>query len=462
MRRECEVPVENPAMAILRSYEDTGKESDAGMRDEPEHQTGCTDAPAEKLHSPANWPDALKPEALRGLAGELVGTIEPHSEADPTAILIQFLVGFGNLIGRSAYFVAEADRHYVNLFSVLVGVTSKGRKGTSWGHSKAVLRNVDEVWATARILSGLSSGEGLIWAVRDEILGYGKGANGKGREEQVIDPGVQDKRLLVVEGEFSRVLQTAERQGNTLSAVLRDSWDTGELSCMTKNSPARATGAHISILGHITRDELRRQLTDTAAANGFGNRFLWVCARRSKVLPEGGSLHTVDFGPINRRLQAAADFARKAGEMRRDEEARAIWRKVYPELSEGKPGLPGAVTGRAEAQVLRLSCLYALLDCSGVVRAAHLVAALALWEYCEQSARYIFGAALGHATADEILRVLRTRAEGMTRTEISAYFLRHKSSTEIEGALTVLQEHGRARTEREETEGRPGERWYAT
>src|SRR5262249_32262647 len=156
---------------------------------------------------------------------------------------------------------------------------------------------------------------------------------------------------------------------------------------LTKQQAAWSTEAHISIIGHITKDELRRSLTDTAAANGFANRFLWVCARRSKLLPEGGALHDVNFAPIVKRVQAADDFARGVEEIRRGDKARAIWREVYPDLSEGKPGLFGSITSRAEAQTMRLACVYALLDASSVVSAEHLLAALAVWQYCEDSAR---------------------------------------------------------------------------
>ena len=88
------------------------------------------------------------------------------------------------------------------------------------------------------------------------------------------------KRLAVAEGEFANVLKVMAREGNTLSPVLRSAWDYGNLRSMTKNSEARATGAHISIIGHITKDELRRLLTETEQANGFGNRFLWLAVRR--------------------------------------------------------------------------------------------------------------------------------------------------------------------------------------
>ena len=102
------------------------------------------------LHQPSvvSWPEPPKADAFRGLAGEIVSIIEPHSEADPIALLSQFLVGFGNVIGRSAYFPVEADRHYANLFAVLVGPTSKARKGSALSHVKKVLRESDVIGLT--------------------------------------------------------------------------------------------------------------------------------------------------------------------------------------------------------------------------------------------------------------------------------------------------------------------------
>ena len=277
----------------------------------------------------------------------------------------------------------------------------------------------------------------------------------------IADPGVDDKRLLVVEPEFARVLQVCEREANTLSAVIRQAWDSGDLRTLTKKNAGRASGAHISVVGHITREELRRLLTDTAAVNGFANRFLWVCARRSKLLPDGGDLDSIDFSTFRKDLAEAVAEARKATELKRSPDARELWHSVYGELSEGKSGLFGAATSRSEAQVMRLALIYALLDCSPFVRRPHLQAALAVWRYCEQSARFLFGDALGDPTADALLSALRVRPEGMTRLEIRDLFQRHKSSSEIGRALTFLTEHGVAGFQREESGGRPTERWFA-
>ena len=100
-------------------------------------------------------------------------TLDPHTEADPAALLVQFLIAFGNVIGRVPYFTAGADRHFPNEFRVLVGASSKGRKGSSWSTIEHVLGMADADGLNACVQTGLSSGEGLIWAVRDQIDGNG-------------------------------------------------------------------------------------------------------------------------------------------------------------------------------------------------------------------------------------------------------------------------------------------------
>ena len=314
-------------------------------------------APAEErpAEPKRQWPKPLADQAFHGIAGEIVRAIEPHTEADPAALLFQFLGGFGNLVGRCPHTVADASRHGCNLFTAIVGVSSKGRKGTAWNHVRRVLEAIDPEWAGQRIQGGLSSGEGLIWGVHDPIEKQEAVREGKqisGYQSIQVDAGVSDKRLLVLESELASTLRVMARDGSTLSTTIRQAWDSGELRVLTKNSPAKATGAHISIIGHITRDELLRFLTSTNTANGFANRFLWICSKRSKLLPEGGDIQSVDFAPVAQRLAKRVSTARNTGELRRDAGAKVIWRKVYEALSEGKPGLLGSVTGRSEPQVL--------------------------------------------------------------------------------------------------------------
>ncbi|TDJ16999.1 MAG: DUF3987 domain-containing protein [Gammaproteobacteria bacterium] len=352
----------------------------------------------------------------------------------------------------------------MNLFAVLVGETSKARKGSSWGHAKRITSDADPSWGN-RIRSGLSSGEGLIWQVRDPIEKQQRTKeNGQTCYETVVDdPGVDDKRLLVCESEYASVLKVMRREGNTLSPTIRNAWDSGTLQTLTKNSPAVATGAHISIIGHITKDELLRQLDSTEAGNGFGNRFLWFCVRRSKMLPEGGDLRDEELSALVAELADTLEWAQASGdfELKRDDVARAVWRAVYPTLSEGKTGLLGAMLARSEAQVMRLACLYALLDQANVVRIEHLLAALALWDYVEASAGFIFGDALGDPVADAILSAIRGSEMGMTKTEIHAFLGRHKPKSQVDSAITQLVEKRLARLESEPTSGRAATRIVA-
>lgn len=407
------------------------------------------------------WPDDLDAAAYHGLAGEIVRTIEPQTEADPAAVLLQVLVAFGALVGRGPHVRVEGDEHHCNLFALIVGDTAKARKGTSWGR----VRQVFGVDGSAQVVSGLSSGEGLKWRVRDKIVKVEKDKKTGYATELEIDPGVLDKRLLVIEPEFAQVLRQGARAGNTLSATVRCAWDTGTLSTLTKNDPVTATGAHVSIIGHITADELRSELTATDSANGFANRFMFMLVRRSKMLPFGGN--PIDAGTLadfSTRLTMAAMQARARGVIAMSQSARVIWSSVYPTLSEGLPGLLGAVTARGEAQCLRLALLYALIDGDGApeISADHLLAGLALWERSLSSARCIFGSALGDPVADEILRALKSAGTtGLTRTEINRLFKSHQSSDRIGVALDLLSRRNLARAEKRATGGAPVEVWKA-
>lgn len=399
-----------------------------------------------------HWPDPLGEKAMHGLAGEFVRLVELHTEADRAALLLQFLVGFGNMIGRGPYFVAEADRHFTNEFVALVGPTSKGRKGSSYGQVMRQLAQVDEEWRETRVTSGLSSGEGLIWMVRDPIAAHEGG-----------DPGVTDKRLLAYAPELASIFQVMARQGATLSPVVREAWDDGRLRITTKNNPAVATGAHISIIGHITRDELVRYFDRTELGTGFANRFLWIASTRARYLPEGGEIDKVDFTGFQKKLSIVVDSARKRGlrQLKRDEEARALWKERYRGLADGRSGLVGAATGRAESHVLRLSLIYAVLDDCTSVALPHLEAALEVWRYSDQSAQYVFGDAIGDPDADKLLAAVRATSQGLSRTEINGLFGRHRDATKIDRLLADLRERGLVRPETEQTAGRPVERWVA-
>jgi hypothetical protein len=278
--------------------------------------------------------------------------------------------------------------------------------------------------------------------------------------EVEADPGVADKRLLVVEAEFGGTLKVAARKENILSAVVRQAWDVGDLRTLTKGSPTRATGAHVGILGHITIDELTRLMAQGDLYNGLANRFLWVAARRSKILPFGGSVDEKALVELGHRLCAAAHFGRaQSAPLRRDAEADRLWEAVYPALSAGRPGVLGAVTSRAEAHVMRIALIYAVLDQSTTIKADHLKAGLALWDYCARSAAYIFGDGTGDRDVDAVLAALRAAPEGLTKNEVREKVFRGNKSPGL--ALEKLAGWRLAYYHKEETPGRHAERWFA-
>ena len=420
---------------------------------------GASRADVEALPTVPYWP-VLHRDALYGLAGRLVETIEPHSEADPVALLLTLLVSAGNLIGPGPHVLVEKDVHPARLNVVFVGVTAKARKGLSSSTPGWIMTQVDPGYVATRIKSGLSSGEGVIYNVRDErrelqpVKDHGRVVD---YQEVIVDAGEPDKRLLIIEPEFASALKRMHGETNTLSATLRLAWDSGHLSTLTKNHPIRATGAHVSVIGHITQEELLTQLTETERANGFGNRFMFALVHRSKCLPEGKGIPEHLLTPLVTALQQTVTQARSIDAVTRDPAARTLWAAIYPTLSAGHAGMVGALLARSEAQVLRLSLVYALLDAETVIRVPHLKAALALWDYMEASTRRIFGGLLGLGMADIILAALRERPR--TETELSALFSRHKSSAEIQAVLSMLEQAGQIRRHVIETGGRPAIRW---
>ncbi|MBI2569385.1 MAG: bifunctional DNA primase/polymerase [Candidatus Schekmanbacteria bacterium] len=443
---------------------------------QPAPRRAPTPTPDRNKGTPAlsrHHPPALGAAAYHGLAGDIVGTLAPHTEADPAALLFQFLTAFGNAVGPFPHVAVEATRHGTTLFCVLVGASSKARKGTSWQHILRLLRLAGTAaggadhpaslarWLDENIKDGLSSGEGLIWHVRDPQRQWQADRKGGGREI-IVDRGIDDKRLLIQASELIAAIRCMARTGNTLSAVLRCAWDSGDLRILTRNQPVTASGAHISIVGHITTEELRRGLGDIEVANGFANRFLWVFVRRSKLLPDGGALGDEALMPLAEALRQALGQAAIRGLVPRDEAAAELWRTVYGELSAAWPGIAGSITGRAEAQVVRLSLIYALLDGSATIGQCHLEAALECWRYASDSVAFIFGDATGDPIADTILQALKAAPDGLTRTQMHDLFGRHRDREAIDRALAALHETGSVNVQQLPTEGRPRQVWSAT
>jgi hypothetical protein len=180
-------------------------------------------------------------------------------------------------------------------------------------------------------------------------------------------------------------------------------------------------------------------------ANGFANRFLFVRVRRSKLLPHGGNLDFATLQQLGEQVAEKLTQARTVGRITMTDAAAEAWEKNYAALSCDRSGLLGAVLGRAEAQVVRIALIYALLDNAEQIDLPHLGAALAVWGFCEDSATQIWGDMIGNDVADTILAMLKTTGmAGLGRTEISNLFSRHVPSARITMVLETLQRAGKA------------------
>jgi hypothetical protein len=371
--------------------------------------------------------------------------MEPYTEADPVALLAHFLAEFSCIIGRTPHIELDGSPCRLPFWPVMVGETSKARKGSANQRIRTLFRTTFPEWTGGLLRGSLSSGEGLIYAVRD--------ANA---DEQ--DSGVADKRLYLVQSEFGSMLKVMAREGNSLSGVIRDAWDGEDLAPMTKNSRVRATAPHVVIVGHVTKDDLRKHLREEDKSNGFGNRFVWFMVRRSKLQPFASGVPEAVLEPLQERLKDAFAYAQTVGEMPLSKEGKVAWEEMYAGLSEGKPGVAGALVGRGEAQVRRLAALYALLDQSAMVTDVHLNAALALWRFAEESVAWIFTGMEPDDVSQRILSALMQHGV-LDDSAISALFHNNVPGLVLEEAKQALKRDGYIMDGAMPTKGRPRRLW---
>jgi hypothetical protein len=402
-------------------------------------------------------PPVLNKKALYGIAGSIARKMARSSEADAAAVLIQFLAVFGNMVGRQPCFRVSGSYHHCNLNVALVGRSAKSRKGLALDVVLSSFSWLDEEYCNHNVKQGLSTGEGLIAHVQDPVIkfrqpnAHEKKEGISGLVEYVAEPGVADKRLLATETEFGGLIVAMGREGNNLSAIIRQFWDgRDKVSTLTRNSPLCATRAHVSICGHITQPELFTRLPEVENFNGFANRFLWTHLSREQYLSSPPDLSPGMFTeeldyfrlPNAREGKPFFERLRSIHQMTREAEAKAYWDEIYQKVEreeEANPQLDG-VLSRVSAQMLRLSMIYALLDGSAMVKREHIEAAYALWRYCRDTAKYLFAEKLSSAHAERIYAALKVCApKEMNKTQIGDIFGKNLAANVQNAALDELE-----------------------
>ncbi len=411
------------------------------------------------------WPVFSK-DAYPGFLGEFVELATRDSEADPAAVCITVLARFcAEVYGHSSklgphIYVGETI-HPPRLFAVICGNSSKARKGTSrhpvvklFGREHISQANLASLGLhlPARESGGpLSTGEGLAYYVRDESDEERDKWQRQNPNEVIREK--SDKRLMIFDEEFASGLACTRREGNTLSMGIRCFWDSGDYAPLTKNNPVIVRGAHINIVTHITMQELAAAFGEIQAVNGFGNRFLWICARRSKLVAWPSRMPEAELAPMQRELWRLVSLAQNRGTIILSERALALWQGIYPKLSQEHNGFTGSLINRAEAQTLRLALAYALLAGAAQINEEHLHAALAMWRYAQESALYIFGDRSANPLEEKVMEILR--AGPLSSTELSAALNRNIPKEKLQPILQQLESQRRLTITKQKSGGRP-------
>jgi hypothetical protein len=396
------------------------------------------------------WPEPMRDEAFYGIAGEFVNFIASHTESDRHAILADFLCGVSAMIGSNPH-TAGVSRQQARINALVIGETGDGRKGNAFYDACRVLSLADSQTLDAILAPGVASGEGLINFLRTE-----KDENGTPRL----------KRAWVREDEYTRLSAAAQRDGSTLSQCLRGAFDGVLLANITKKDPVRVKGSHVAISADVTPADLRQDTTETKIANGVVNRFAMVCSKRTKLLPFGGDLPDADLEPIAKRLDQAIRHARDRDAVQLSEAAKPVWKEFYcaNETAEHPP-LLSAATRRGAQFVLRVALIFALLEMADEIEPGHLRAAIAWWDYCFASARYVFGARLGNPRADALVEHLRNlHPEKLTSADVDAFFGKNLSASSRQSIRADVVNRGLVSIEKVPSQGkagRPADLWAA-
>lgn len=387
------------------------------------------------------------PEKTRiGPIGEWVNTIEPETEASATSLNAGILAALGAWLGPSVNLRIGRIDHPTNILCVQVGYTGRARKGTADNEIRRFLHLIDPEFANNNTISGFGSGEALIERVSDPVY----------NDKQELVRGTLDQRLYIQEGEFSKVLRIADRQGSILSDVIRLVYDGTRISNVTKQSKLTSSHHRVSLFGGITPEELVALFPQLAATSGTGNRYLWVWSNPDKLLPDGG--RDVDVRSIAAHISRSGSAVR-GRPLTRTQAAVDWWHDKYAVYRDALHAAEAVrpIVGRATDQILRIAAIYAATEGTTAVDVRHLEAGEAWVLHSAATVQAVLGGIVRNPDAARILALLRSHPmTPATKKEIHDLFSRNTTSTAIDAAIAELERAGLAFSfVGESTGGRP-------
>ena len=395
-----------------------------------------------------NHRNAPRPDAacLYGLVGDVARAGGETTEANPFAIAANFMAFMACAIGRGPYMAVGNTWHHVLLFVLHIGRSGRGRKGDAVsliGRIERALRKLNEAATPQVHRGGLSTREGLVYLIHDGFK--------EGKEEV---PPIHDKRLFVIESEFANVLAQSKRDGNTLSAALRDCFDGVSMRPATKTARLWATDPHAGITAAITPSELLGSMAARELTNGFANRFMPIWAERTKMVAFPIATRQEDVDALAVRVLEVLEFCGSERWTENDTmrielspDARKRYAKLYlGELNDNSAGERiNALIERRAPMLLRMAMLFALCDRKVIVEVHHIDAALAWVRYSVDSVKFIFASAADEAdaaetddTAQKIVIFLRDHGQATRSGITKECFGGHTTKSRIDAALDEL------------------------
>jgi len=394
-------------------------------------------------HRNAPQPD---PVCLYGLVGDVARAGSEGTEANPYAIAANFMAYLSCAIGRGPYLPIGNTWHHARLYVLHIGRSGRGRKGDAVSlvnRLDTALRQLRTAAAPPIHRGGLSSREGLVSLFHD---GYKHG--------KLEVPAILDKRLWVVESEFANVLHQGRREGNTLSAALRDCWDGVCLKPATKSNRLYASHPHLCLSGAISPSELLALMRSRELTNGFANRFLMIWAEREKIVPFPKATPQEAVDALATKMLGILDFVQAERVTERDHlpvgltaQAQNIYAQLYRgELIDDSAGeRVTALLERRAPMLLRLAMIFALCDLQTQIDVQHIQAAMGWIRHGVESAKFVFVKATDaadsvqtNAAVKKIVDFLRVKGPS-TRWQItSECFQGHASKSTIDAAIERL------------------------
>ena len=394
---------------------------------------------------------------LCGLVGDVGRAAAVDTEVNPIAAAAGFISFLSAMAGSDVFLPIGNTRHHARVFTLHVGRSARGRKGDALSLSDRIRHELEFSDLLACVLGqthegGLSSREGLVCLIHD---GFQQG-------KQEIPP-VDDKRLWIVESEFANVLHQAKREGNTLSAALRDAWDGKSIKPATKNNRVWTTDPHIAMACNVTPSELLGLIESRELSNGFANRFFIFWAEREKLVSFPKPTPEATVVELAERTHAVIEFARGGYPGVKDSRRMTLTKAAkdaYHGLYHGELNRPEdseiltAILERRAPILLRFAMLFALTDPSLEINERHIAAAAAWIRYGAQSVRFVFAKlaseddGLGVSdNAEKIVEYLKMHREADRTTLHAKVFKNHIPAEDLNAAITRLLTETPARVE---------------